>query len=127
MPVEEAGTYYLTVVCPANKASQATSDAFTAQDLASIQANAAAARDAYQQQVKMFTDPMKLWPQQVNDDIKKLVDSDYTTIADYDSLSRVGSIEAANSVLFASNDEAGAAAQRVRIALGLSADTSVGC
>jgi hypothetical protein len=127
MTAEEAGAYYLLIVCPANAASTANNSAYVAQDLAAIQATGAAARDAYQVQVKLFTDPMKLWPETVAADIRTLVQSDYQTISIFDSIAHAASLESANSVLFPNQDGAGAAAQRTRIALGLSADTSAGC
>ncbi|MFJ3489121.1 hypothetical protein [Leifsonia aquatica] len=126
MPVEEAGTYYLSIVCPANAASQANANAYVAQDLASIQTTAGAARDAFQTQVKQFTDPMKIWPDTVAADIKTLVESDYQSISLFDQVARAQSLDAANAVVFPA-DNAGAAAQRIRVNLGLSADTSVGC
>jgi hypothetical protein len=126
MAAEEAASYYLSIVCPANAASQANSNAYNAQDLAAIQSTAAAARDAFQVQVKQFTDPMKIWPDTVAADIKTLVDSDYQTISIFNQVAMVQSLDAANSITFP-QDDSGAASQRIRATLGLSADTSVGC
>lgn len=112
---------------PANRAAGDNNTALAAQDLAAIQSTAATARDAYQQQAKLFTDPMRLWPQQVSADIKILSEADYEIISSYDALSHAASLDAANTLSFGDQSVAGAAAQRIRIALVLSADTSASC
>jgi hypothetical protein len=127
MTVEEAGPYYLSTVCPANIAASANNAAYVAQDLATIQSTGAAARDAYQSQIKQFTDPMKVWPANVAADIKTLVDSDFQTISLLDSVAHAASLDVANTILFPDEPNVRAAAQRIRLTLGLSADTSVGC
>ncbi|MFF1574140.1 hypothetical protein ACFVWR_15465 [Leifsonia sp. NPDC058292] len=127
MTVDEAGPYYLATVCPANVAASANNAAYVAQDLATIQSTGAAARDAYQSQIKQFTDPMKVWPANVAADIKTLVDSDFQTVSLLDSVAHAASLDVANTILFPDEPNVRAAAQRIRLTLGLSADTSAGC
>lgn len=129
MSLDEAGTYYLGAVCPANKAQSANNAAFAAQDLAAIQSIAAAARDAYRAQAAAFTKPDAKWPSVVSAaDLKLLTDADFAIIAMYESMSTAATLDAANAISNGYIDNgAGAAAQRIRLALNLSADTSVGC
>ena len=129
MTAEEAGDYYLAAVCPANKAQAANNAAFAAQDLGAIQSTAAVARDAYRAQAAAFTKADVLWPSVVSSaDMKLLTDSDFAVISIYEAMSTAATLDAANAISNGYVDNgAGAAAQRIRLALDLPADTSVGC
>jgi hypothetical protein len=129
MSTAEAGKYYLAAVCPANKAQAANNAAFAAQDLGAIQSTAAVARDAYRAQAAAFTKTDVLWPNVVSAaDLKLLTDADFVIISTYEAMSTAATLDSANAISngFVDNG-AGAAAQRIRLALALPADTSVGC
>ncbi|WP_158861987.1 hypothetical protein [Leifsonia sp. AG29] len=129
MSLDEAAKYYLAGVCAANKATAANSAAFAAQDLAAVKQTAASARDAYQAEAKAFTDTTVVWPSAVSSaDIKLITDADFAIISNYDAISTAQSFEAASATSNGYVDNgAAAAAQRIRLALNLSADTSAGC
>lgn len=129
MSTAEAGKYYLEAVCPANKAQAANNAAFAAQDLGAIQSTATVARDAYRAQAAAFTKTDISWPSAVSAaDMKLLTDSDFNIISTYEAMSSAATLDAANAISNGYVDNgAGAAAQRIRLALALPADTSVGC
>ena len=129
MSAEEAAKYYTAAVCPANKAIDANNAAFAAQDLASIQQTAATARDAYRAEAAAFTRADVFWPSVVSSaDMKLITDADFNMISTYGAISTSATLEAANATSNGYVDNgAGAAAQRIRLALNLPADTSAGC
>lgn len=61
-------------------------------------------------------------------DLKLVTDADFNIISTYGGISTAASLEAANTMSNGYVDNgAGAAAQRIRLALNLPADTSAGC
>lgn len=74
LTIASAGPKYLETVCPGNAAGDAVDAAFRAnpQDLTTIKAAAASARDVNRAQALAFTDPLIVWSKQIQADIKVL-------------------------------------------------------
>jgi hypothetical protein len=123
----DAGAKYLAIVCPGNNASNAFQAAWQTQDIAQIQAAAISARDIYRSQATQFLDPTILWPDAIKPDLKTLSDSDFSSVAAMDQISKSTSVEEAAAVTGGDTTVSNAAAQRIRAILGLTADTSTGC
>lgn len=90
---------------------------------------AAAARDAYRQSAAAFTSKDVVWPSVVSAaDLKLISDADFAIISNYDAIASAGTLDAAVATYNGYIDNgAGIAAQRIRLALNLAADTSAGC
>lgn len=127
MTTAEAGEQYLRAVCPTNTASANLDRAYSAQDLAKIKATATIARDALRSEIVIFEDPMMLWPEVVRPDIKTISETDFRDLSTMDSMSKASDLASANAISFGSESGAAEASQRIRLRLGLSADTAAGC
>ena len=129
MSVADAGKFYLSAVCSTNAANTSVNGALAAQNLASIQQAAAVARDAERSEASAFTNTDVLWPPTVSSaDLKLLSDADFANISILNEMSTANSLASANSLSNTFVDSgAGAASQRIRLALNLPADTSAGC
>jgi hypothetical protein len=134
MTVAAAGSFYLANVCKSNAASDALSTVVSVDpfDLAGSQEKAKAYRDALRQVIVEFTKPEVLWPDAVKGDITVLVDGLYEAMGQAASLALTttpsGFIESWNAY----TDPATAkttlpASQKVRLKLGLSADSKASC
>lgn len=127
MADEEAATYYLETVCPANLAGSASSEAFTSQDIAAITATAITARDASRTAALRFDDATVLWPEDVAEDIVVIRDSYFGYASAFDTVSKTTTYEDASWVVFGDGTASSEASQRVRARIGLPADTALGC
>lgn len=131
MSNEEAGQYYLAAICPSNLQSAKTTTVVQVKplDLPAAKAEAAALRDAYRVAIQKLSDEKVLWPEVVKSDVATLAESLYgdlsgagnvanqTTVANF--------IEAWNG--WESSPAGAATAQKIRLKLGISADTSSSC
>ncbi len=124
---EDAGERYLGIVCPSNIASDTLNASYDSQDLAVVQDAARAMAEASQDSARQLADDSIAWPGEVSrEDLDTLANSYLRDLAVLDTILQADSIDRARA--FWPNDPAvGEASQRVRLALGLSSDTSVSC
>lgn len=133
MSTEAAGKFYLTEICKLNVSTDALNEAVQPAPLNLVLARQKSAerRDSARGVIKAFSDPAVLWPVAVAPDIAALNDGLYAVVAESESLSNQGS-EADfwsvwNAGTKAGKDPVGTAAQKIRLKLGLPADTFGSC
>lgn len=127
MSKEEAGDRYLEIMCPANFASEILDNAVQAQDLAAINAAAEMRIEAVRLAATQLTASDARWPSEVSPD-------DTEAISDYfmASISTLESLKSATTlpetlVIYPDGTEFQAAAQTIRLELGLSSDVVASC
>lgn len=128
MSVDQAGRYFLGTVCPVNAASKTLNDALVAQNFDAIHASADPLITAAQDAARRLDDREVIWPEVIDQkDVDSLRDYYFTALPAMNSIKESASLEQANAVAFPVDDESGAASQRIRLRLNLSADTTQGC
>jgi hypothetical protein len=128
MSVDEAGKYLLGTLCPVNIASQKANDALIAQNLDALHTSAKELLPSAQDAARRLDDGATIWPPAIDQkDITSLRDYYLKALGPINQLATAPDLTQANAVVFPDNTESGAAAQRMRLRLNLSADTSVGC
>lgn len=127
MSKEDAGAQYLSIVCPSNVAADALNAAYDTKDLGTVQGAARAMAEAEQESAKRLSDDSTAWPGEVSrEDLDTLADSYLSDLAILNTIFQADSLDEAR-VFWPNDPEVGEASQRVRLALGLSSDTSVSC
>jgi murein L,D-transpeptidase YcbB/YkuD len=127
--IEAAGIRYVSTLCVPNLKSAAYSDAFDNEELPfeELAAAAAEARDASQNAAQVLDDPFVKWPDEVADDIPVVRDMLLVSAGTFADRANGSSRD---DVRFMRGDYApdtDAAVQRIRLRLGLPADTQAGC
>lgn len=137
LTVEEAAERYLSIICDRNATAAAVSDGYLRWEdvyLAGgdpgVQEAAAlseAAMIAARNSVVLFDDEYYVWPEDVQEHIATVRDANLAEVGPYDTIMNSNSYEQVRLVTFPDGAEGGNAAQEVRLALGISADTSTSC
>ncbi len=131
MSVGEAGKYYLAAVCPTNVLSKKTSAIVQTKplDLEAAKSAAAALRDSQRKLIETLSDAKVLWPDVVKEDVATLAEASYGEVTGADSVAKQTSeanvIAAWNA--WASSPIIAPTGQKIRLKLGLAADTSGSC
>lgn len=128
MTVDEAGKYLLATLCPVNAASQKVNDALIRQNLDLVHTTAKELLPAAQDAARRLDTGTVIWPSVIDK-------ADLTTLQNYylqalgpiNQLAAAPDLTQANAVVFPDDGGSGAASQRMRLRLNLSADTIVGC
>ena len=127
MSQEDAAQRYLAIVCPSNARADALNEAWYSEDLAHIHEVARAAADAYRASARQLQDDSTNWPAEVSaDDLETLANSYLGDLAITNNITSATTLADAR-VLWPNDPAVGEASQRVRLALDLSSDTSIGC
>jgi hypothetical protein len=127
MSTEQAAAYYLETVCAANKTIDKLNDAFDAQNFKKIVRAAKKARKADQAAASRLDDPMLIWPDAVADDVETVFNSYFSSLTYDNGVAEADNLAEANAVSFDDVEGGAEASQRVRLRLGLPADTNEGC
>lgn len=134
MTVDEAGKFYLGVICKSNKTAAALNA--TAQvlpfDLAASVRDAALERDAIKMSIQQLSAPSRPWPTAVTQDVDAFVEGLYGELSNAASLAasntKEGFIETWNAYTDPKTPSpAHVASQKIRLKLGLSADAVGSC
>lgn len=131
MSVADAGKFYLTTVCPTNALGDKASAIMQTKplDLGAAKSATAALRDGHRKVVETLSDPKVLWPDVVKADIVTLTDAIYGEVSGADNVAKQttesGLINAWNG--WTSPPALASTAQKIRLKLGLAADTSSSC
>jgi len=128
MSVDEAGKYFLGTVCPVNAASKTLNDALVAQNLDAIHSSSGPLITSAQDAARRLDDRKVIWPEVIDqNDVDSLRDYYFQALPAINTIKESASLEQANAVAFPSDEVSGAASQRIRLRLNLSADTAQGC
>jgi hypothetical protein len=134
MSLDSAGKFYLTEVCKLNaKVDELNAVAqATPLNLPAAKQKSAEARDVTKAVIESFSRPDVVWPEAVKPDIAALIDVFYGEVTTGETLSTQtaasGFYATWNSAYSPANVKAsGIPAQKVRLKLGLPADTSGSC
>jgi len=131
MSKDEAARAYLAAVCVSNVQADKTTTAIQAKplDLQAAKTEAGALRDAYRSAIEKLTDEKMLWPEVVKSDISALADGMYEDVS---GAQNVANQTTEGNLIAAWNGwitppERAAIAQKIRLKLGLSPDTTASC
>lgn len=133
MTTEAAAHFYLTEVCKMNASTAALNKVVLVVplDLAQAIQKSSEKRDSTRAVIQSFSSQAVLWPADVKQDIATLNDALYGSVAESESLSNqrteTGFWAVWNAAGPASKDPMSTAAQKVRLKLGLPADTFGSC
>lgn len=142
MSLEEAGTYYLQHICPANEEADRYNDVlFAAVDtlnaggtpeLAPLTKAAAESRDTSREVADAFSEEEVLWPSEVQEDIQALMDFQYEEMAFLSNMAQARDVEQYFLIVDAYEQmtvesDGPAAAQKIRAKLDLSSDAIKSC
>lgn len=132
LTTEEAGKAYLAAVCPSNIQANKTSDVVQAEpfDLAASKTETAKLRDTYRSTIEKLTNEKTLWPEAVKADIAALTEVMYDDLSGTENVAKQTTqpdfTSAWNSWTSSMTDRPGTA-QKIRLKLGLPADTAASC
>lgn len=131
MSKDEAAKAYLAAVCLSNVQADKTTTVIQAKplDLQAAKTEAGALRDAYRSAIEKLTDEKMLWPEGVKSDIASLADGMYEDVS---GAQNVANQTTEGNLIAAWNGwitppERAATAQKIRLKLGLSPDTTASC
>lgn len=127
MSVEKAAATYLSGVCQSNHLISVLNNALVKQDLSAIKKAARRSLVVDKASAQLFDDQTTLWPDSVAKDIPKIADSFFASLAYDGVVANAKTLDAANGATAENVSGASQAAQRIRLRLGLSADTDKGC
>jgi hypothetical protein len=127
--IEAAGVLYLSTLCVSNSASAKFDDALADEDLPleELLAAAATARDASQTSAQVLDDPFVAWPAEVADDIPVVRDMLLGAAGTFAQAANASSRDQMRFIGVENAPGTTEAVQRVRLRLGLPADTMAGC
>lgn len=127
MSEEDAGKQYMAIVCPSNATVDGYNAAPETGDLSQIQSAAKTMAEAYRESAKALSSTDTHWPDAVAAaDLQTLANSYLTDLAVINTITSATTVNEAHPIW--PNDPAvGEASQRVRLALDLPSDTSLGC
>lgn len=131
MSVTEAGKFYLAAVCPTNIMSNTLADTIQAKpvNVGATAQSAAALRDGYRKAIETLSDEQVLWPDSVKAEVATLAESLYAEVSAAGNVAN----QTTEANLIATwnawvDEPAGpATAQKIRLKLGLPADTRSSC
>lgn len=127
MSIDEAGQYYLGTVCPVNTASGTMNAALVAQNLDAIHASTDSVITTAQDAARRLDDSSVLWPDVIDRaDIDSIRDYYLEELQAVNQLKSATALDQVNAIVWPA-DDSGGGAQRIRLRLNLSADTSQGC
>ncbi|MGJ3192060.1 hypothetical protein [Paenarthrobacter sp. FR1] len=132
LTTEEAGKAYLAAVCPSNIQAHKTSEVVQAEpfDLQASKTATAALRDTYRATIEKLTNDKTLWPGTVKADIEALTELMYDDLSGTENVAKQKTqtdfTSSWNSWTSSMADRPGTA-QKIRLKLGLSADTASSC
>lgn len=132
LTTEEAGKAYLAAVCPSNIQANKTSDVVQAEpfDLTASKTETTALRDAYRTTIEKLTSEKTLWPEAVKADVAALTEVMYDDLSGAENVAKQTTesdfTSAWNSWTSSRADRPGTA-QKIRLKLGLPADTAASC
>lgn len=131
MSVAEAGKFYLSAICPTNILSDTLADTIRAQpmNVGATTQGAAALRDGYRKAIETLSDENVLWPEPVKADVATLAESMYANVSAAGTLANQTTEPDLVAAWNEWTDEPTrpATAQKIRLKLGLSADTRSSC
>ncbi len=99
----------------------------TGPDLDQAKAAAGVALDARYNSVLLFDDPYFLWPSAVAPEVIIVRDASLADVGPLSAMKNASSYEQFRNVVFPDATAASTAAQEIRLALGLSPDTTASC
>lgn len=131
MSSEEAGKFYLAAVCPRNVQGDKMLAVFQTEpfDVEVAKAEASALRDTYRSTIETLSDVKVVWPDAVKSDVVALTEGMYEDLGVAQHLAN----QTTDTGFFAvwngweTPPEHAALAQKIRLKLGLPADTSTSC
>lgn len=127
MSVDEAGKYLLATLCPVNTASQKVNDAVSP-NLEQLHIAAKELLPAAQDAARRLDTGAVIRPSVIdNTDVSTLQNYYLGALGPINQLATAPNLTQANAVVLPEDGGSGAASQRMRLRLGLSADTTVGC
>ncbi len=127
MSEEDAGKHYMGIVCPSNATVDGYNAALETGDLGQIQTAAKTMAEAYRESAKALSSTDTHWPDSVaTADLQTLADSYLTDLAVINTITSATTVDEAR-VIWPNDPAVGEASQRVRLALDLPSDTSLGC
>lgn len=132
LTIEEAGKAYLAAVCPTNLQSNKTTTVLQTEpfDLPAAKTEAVALREAYRTTIQGLSNEQTLWPEAVKSDIAALTEVMYDDLTRAQNVAsqttREDLVSVWNDWTSAMTDRPGTA-QKIRLKLGLSSDTTASC
>lgn len=127
MSEEDAGKHYMGIVCPSNATVDGYNAALETGDLSQIQTAAKTMAEAYRESAKALSSTDTHWPDAVAEaDLQTLANSYLTDLAVINTITSATTVDEAR-VVWPLDPAVGEASQRVRLALDLPSDTSLGC
>lgn len=128
MSIAGTGRYFLGIIRPVNETAKILNDPLAPQNLDTIHSTTGALFNEAQDTARRFDDSNVIWPDVVDEkDVDSLRDYFFRALPAMNSLEEVASLDQANAIALPVDNESGAASQRIRLRLNLSADTAQGC